>query len=94
MCRKEPEQMTGSCELCILIDGIVKQFPTASVELDIPFYKGQAKALCMDNPVRELVIGNSPGAHGLRQHRHTRTEVKVWCDNNNKLTRKVGQCPT
>ena len=56
-----PEQMTGSCELCMLTDGVVKQFPTATVETDTPFYKGHAKAVCVDNPVQE-VIGNITGA--------------------------------
>ena len=60
----------------MLIDGVVKQFPTATVEIDTPFYKGHAKALCMDHPVQELIIGNSPGALGLSQHRGERTEVK------------------
>jgi len=27
------EQMTGSYELCMLIDGVVKRYPTAVVEL-------------------------------------------------------------
>ena len=56
-----PEQMTGSYELCMLIDGVVKQFPTATAESDTPFYKGHAKAQCMDHAVQELIIGNIPG---------------------------------
>jgi len=35
------EQMTGSYELCMLIDGIVKRYPTAKVELDTPYFKRQ-----------------------------------------------------
>ena len=34
----KPEQMTGSYELCMLIDGIVKRYPTAMVELDTPYF--------------------------------------------------------
>ena len=30
----KPEQMTGSYELCMLIDGVVKRYLTAVVELD------------------------------------------------------------
>ena len=52
----------------MLIDGVIKRFPTATVEIDTPFYKGCAKVLCMDNPVQEVIIGNIPGAVGLRQH--------------------------
>jgi len=51
----------------MLIDGVVKQFPTVTTELVTPFYKGHAEALCVDNPVQE-VIGNIPGALELRQH--------------------------
>ena len=38
-----PEQMTGSHELCMLIDGFVKRYPTAVVELTTPYYTGTAK---------------------------------------------------
>jgi len=57
-----PEQMTGSYELCMLIDGIVKRYPTAMVELDTPYFSGRTKVLCMDNPVQDIIIGNIPGA--------------------------------
>jgi len=80
-----PEQMTGSYELCMLIDGVVKQFPTVAVEIDMPFYKGHAKALCMDHPVQALIIGNIPGALGLSQQRGERTEVMVRCNAIDKL---------
>jgi len=43
-----PELMTGSYELCMLIDGVVKRYPTAVVELDTPYYTGTAKVLCME----------------------------------------------
>jgi len=58
----EAEQMTGSHELCMLIDGVVKRFPTAIVKIDTPYYKGTVKPLCMENPVQELVVGNVSGA--------------------------------
>jgi len=80
-----PEQMTGSYELCMLIDGVVKQFPTATVEIDMPFYKGHVKALCMDHPVQELIIGDILATFGLSQHRGERTEVVVRCDAINEL---------
>jgi len=48
----KPEQMTGSYELCRLIDGVVKRYPTAMVELDTPYFIGKTKVLCMDNPAR------------------------------------------
>jgi len=53
----KPEQMTGSYEFCILIDGVDKSYPTAIMDLDTPYYTGMAKVLCMDTPVQ---IGNIP----------------------------------
>ena len=60
----KPEQMTGSYELCMLIDGVVKRYPTAVVELDTPYYRGTTKVLCMETPVQDIIIGNIPGARG------------------------------
>jgi len=37
----KPEQMTGSYELCMLTDGIVKHYPTAMMELDTPYFIGK-----------------------------------------------------
>ena len=58
----KPEQMTGSYELCMLIDGVVKRYPTAVVELNTPYYTGTVKMLCMDTPVQDVIIGNIQGA--------------------------------
>ena len=33
--------------------------------MDTPFFKGVTKALCTDNPIQELIIGNVPGALGV-----------------------------
>jgi len=56
--------MTGDYGLCMLIDGVVKQFPTAIVHLNIPYFTGKVKALCVDHPV-EVIIGNVQGAMNL-----------------------------
>ena len=48
----------------MLIDGNVKRYPTAIVDLDTPYYTGMAKVLCMDTPVQYIIVGNIPGAHG------------------------------
>ena len=61
----DAEQMTGNYELCMLIDGVVKRFPTAIVKINTPYYKGTVKALCMENPVQELIVGNISGATGV-----------------------------
>jgi transposase InsO family protein len=48
----------------MLIDGAVKKYPTAIVDLDTPFFKGTTKVLCMEHPVQDIIIGNIPGALG------------------------------
>ena len=49
----------------MLIDGVVKRYPTAVVELDTPYYRGTTtKVLCMETPVQDIIIGNIPGACG------------------------------
>jgi len=60
----KPEQMTGSYKLCMLIDGVVKRYPTAIVDLDTPYYTGMTKVLCMDTLVQDIIVGNIPGARG------------------------------
>ena len=57
--------MTGNHELCMLIDGVVKRFPTAIVKIDTTYYKGTVKALCIENPVQEVIVGNVSGAKGV-----------------------------
>ena len=69
----KPEQMTGTYELCMLIDGVVKRYPTAVVELKTTYYTGTAKMLCMESPVQDIIIGNIPGALGAEIQQNTGT---------------------
>ena len=65
-CVVRETQKTGTTSLCMLIDGTVKRFPTAIFELDRPYISGQVQALCMDDPVHDVIIGNVPGTRGER----------------------------
>ena len=58
----DDKQLTGKMHLCVLVDGTVKRVPTANINVDTPFYVGEVEAMCMDNPVCPLVLGNIPGA--------------------------------
>jgi len=60
----KPEQMTITYELCMLIDGVVKRYPTAVVDLDTPYYTGTANVLCIDTSVQDIIVGNIPVARG------------------------------
>jgi len=77
----KPEQMTGTHELCMLIDGVVKCYPTAVVVLKTPYYTGKAKVLCMENSVHEIIIGNIPGALGAEVVTTHHTDEVTQCVN-------------
>ena len=51
-------QLTGRNIECVLIDGTVRMVPEAYINIDTPFISGKVKALCMNNPVYSLIIGN------------------------------------
>ena len=44
------------------VDCTIKRAPMAEVEVDTPFYGGTVEALCLQNPLFDLIIGNMPGA--------------------------------
>jgi len=52
------EHVTGGTETCILIDGTVRRTPVAEIEIETPYYTGKVKAVCMDNPLYDVIIGN------------------------------------
>ena len=37
-------------------------YPLAMVEIDCPFFTGKSEALCMDDTLYDLVIGNIDGS--------------------------------
>ena len=56
------EQLTGEQRGCVLIDGTVRKFPVARIHMNTPYYTGNVVALCMENPVYDLILGNIQGA--------------------------------
>ena len=54
--------MTGYHSRVTLIDGSVKEFHVAKIDIDSPFLSGEIQALCMPKCLFEVVIGNIPGA--------------------------------
>jgi len=60
-CLVNDEQLTGAEEICVLIDGTVRKTPVAEVEINTPYYKGKVRAVCMRNPLYDLIVGNIPG---------------------------------
>ncbi|XP_061195768.1 uncharacterized protein LOC133203996 [Saccostrea echinata] len=58
-------ELTGKLQECVLIDGTVRQVEEAVIDIDTPFYVGKVNALCMKEPVYDLIIGN---VQGVRNH--------------------------
>lgn len=54
------EQLTGETEICVLIDGTVRKTPVAKVYIETPYLTGEVRAVCMTNPLYDLIIGNVP----------------------------------
>jgi len=70
----DDEQMSGGTETCILIDGRVRRKPVAEIEIETPYYTGKVKAVCMDNPLYDVIIGNVPG---VSDEDNTRLEAQA-----------------
>ena len=81
-----PEQMTGSYGLCMLIDGVIKRYRTTVVELKTLYYTGTVKALCMENPVQDMIIGNVSGVLGAETQINTEHNVNTDIDANTLQT--------
>jgi len=56
------ENLTGQEERCILIDGTFRQTPVAQIFIDAPYFTGITTAVCMKNPLYDVIIGSIPGA--------------------------------
>ncbi len=55
-------QLTGTNKYCVLVDGTIREVPVANVAIDSPYFVGSVEALCMVNPVYDVIIGNIPTA--------------------------------
>ena len=57
-----PRCFTGCHQRLILMDRSVVDGPVAKVEVDKPVFRSEMYALCIQNPICDLIIGNIPGA--------------------------------
>ena len=53
------KQLTGKQIYYTTVDGTKNTVPEAEIYIETPFYTGIVKALCMENPVYDLIIGNT-----------------------------------
>ena len=56
------EDFTGSMGYVMAIDRILKEAPIAEIKVDTPYYTGVTQAICLRDPLLDLVIENIPGA--------------------------------
>ncbi|KAJ8020240.1 hypothetical protein HOLleu_39778 [Holothuria leucospilota] len=61
----EDSQYTGEEKMCVLIDGTVRRFPVAVIDVSTPYFTGKVSALCMNDPVFDLILGNIQGIKNL-----------------------------
>ena len=56
------KQYIGKNKLCLMIDGTARNVPLARVNIDCPFFRGEAEVMVIPLPIYDLIIGNVPGA--------------------------------
>ena len=54
---------TGTNQRMISITCRLEEFPVAWIQIDTPVFAGYVQALCLTNPMCDLVIGNIPDVH-------------------------------
>ena len=59
------DKFTGQEERCVLIDGTVRRTPVEKIFIETPYYTGLTTAVCMNNPLFDVIVGNVPGSTGL-----------------------------
>ena len=60
-------EYTGESQtvMCTYMDGTARSVPVATVEVSCPVYSGKVNALCMTNPIYDVIIGNISEARKL-----------------------------
>ena len=55
-------KFTGQFKWTIMANNQCMKAPTAKIEVDTPYFKGEVEALCLKTPLYDLMIGNIDGA--------------------------------
>ena len=56
----DESQLTGAQQTCVLIDGTIRRVPLAKIHIETDYYSGEVDAVCMRNPIYDLILGNIP----------------------------------
>ena len=54
----EPNQFTDRIQACMLINGEIIKVPIVKITIDSPYLTKTVEAMCMKNPIYDLVVGN------------------------------------
>ena len=52
------DQLIGKESYVTLIDETTQKYPLAVIDVECPFFNGKTEALCMEDTLYDLVIGN------------------------------------
>ena len=52
----------------MMVNSRLEEFPVAWIQVDTPVFSGYVQALCLPNPIYDLVIGNIPGVHSNSEY--------------------------
>ncbi|XP_077862390.1 uncharacterized protein LOC144344191 [Saccoglossus kowalevskii] len=55
-------QYTRKMGHILMVDRTVRRVPVTMVKIDTPYLRGTVEALCVQDPIYELIVGNVPGA--------------------------------
>jgi len=57
------DKLTGKTSTCVMIDGTVRSFPTARIDIDTPNMSGNVEVVRMKRPLYDVIVGNVEGVH-------------------------------
>ena len=58
----DDDQLTGKYSLVVRIDNTLLLAEKARIQVKTPYLSGKVEALCIPEVIRDLVVGNVPGA--------------------------------
>ncbi len=56
------DQLTVASKYCVFVDNTVHKLPLAQVKIDTPYSIGSVHAVCMTNPIYDVIVGKTPQA--------------------------------
>ena len=66
----KPEEKTDKYVTCVLLDGTVRRFQTARVQINTPFFVGEVVAKVCPTPVYDLILGQMSGMRDVNDPNH------------------------